>query len=454
MDDNNLYWDSNMADNIATPSLRDTSLANPDNVVSGYPYRDAETQEVFIGEMPLNPDLQIKLTYNEMYRIPKGYHTGKSVIVVEDLGDVTIGTATAADIAFNKSAWVNGVRVVGELNINKNNMAATATENDILEGETAWVNNELITGIVPKLLRHDISLNAGESYTVPEGYHGGTDIISAKSLSEQTPGNATEESITAGKTAWVDGHLIIGTNPPLLDVLASSSAGATDIRIGKTAYIAVGKIEGSMPEYIAQPTKKILCGESYTVPEGYHDGLFRIQAESLSNQTSATATVNDIRRDKTAWVNGILLTGIMDQVISPDTQATATENDILIGKTAWSNGSLLIGTCPYTDVTYHEHETNKYDPSMPAIFTLPEHNWGYVNYIDIYIFSTINNSLVNYFHFEKYESGSFEEGKDLSGTNTLITIESTIGSPKITFTSLIPDTYIDAICSNYNYLNY
>lgn len=51
------------------------------------------------------------------------------------------------------------------------------------------------------------------------------------------------------------------------------------------------------------------AGESYTIPAGYHNGSGRVTANSLSSQTSGTATAADINNGKTAWVNGVKLTG-------------------------------------------------------------------------------------------------------------------------------------------------
>ena len=41
-------------------------------------------------------------------------------------------------------------------------------------------------------------------------------------------------------------------------------------------------------------TSSLNCGESYTIPTGYHNGSGKITANSLASQTSATATASDI----------------------------------------------------------------------------------------------------------------------------------------------------------------
>ena len=53
------------------------------------------------------------------------------------------------------------------------------------------------------------------------------------------------------------------------------------------------------------------CGESVVIPEGYHNGNGQITANSLSSQTGATASANQILNGQTAWVNGTKVTGTM-----------------------------------------------------------------------------------------------------------------------------------------------
>ncbi len=86
-----------------------------------------------------------------------------------------------------------------------------ATANQILSGRTAWVKGQKVMGTMPNRGAVTQTLNAGGSYTIPEGYHNGSGKITAASLSSQTPGTATAAQILAGQTAWVNGKKITGT---------------------------------------------------------------------------------------------------------------------------------------------------------------------------------------------------------------------------------------------------
>ena len=69
-------------------------------------------------------------------------------------------------------------------------------------------------------------------------------------------------------------------------------------------------VEGTMPNCGAK-TAELACGESYPIPEGYHDGKGKVTAKSLDSQTQASAAAGDILKDKTAYVNGSKVTGTM-----------------------------------------------------------------------------------------------------------------------------------------------
>ena len=88
-----------------------------------------------------------------------------------------------------------------------------ATANQILNGKTAWVKGKKVIGTMPNRGAVNQTLNAGGSYTIPEGYHNGKGKVTAASLSSQTPGTATAAQILAGQTAWVNGNKITGNMP-------------------------------------------------------------------------------------------------------------------------------------------------------------------------------------------------------------------------------------------------
>lgn len=89
---------------------------------------------------------------------------------------------------------------------------ATATASDILSGETAYARGLKVTGTMPDNGSVSQTLLAGQSYTIPEGYHNGSGTARAEGLASQTQATAKASDIAIGKTAYVNGQLITGTN--------------------------------------------------------------------------------------------------------------------------------------------------------------------------------------------------------------------------------------------------
>lgn len=195
--------------------------------------------------------------------------------VAEYNNDITLLAGESHSVPYGKIPQAYTVTATGL----SNQTAGTATADTILKNKTAWVNGNQITGTMPNIGKQEAELVSGESVIISEGYHDGTGVISARALSDQTPGNVTSTDILNGKIAWSNGSSITGTMPN------------------------IGKEDNNLD-----------CGQIHIISEGYHDGTGVITANSLASQTVATATADDIVADKTAWVNGTKLNGTITKI--------------------------------------------------------------------------------------------------------------------------------------------
>ena len=285
---------------------------------------------------------------------------------------------------------------------------ATASADMILEGETAYVNGEEVVGTMPNKGALSSTVNCGGAFTIPKGYHNGNGRVTGKPLADQTQATAISSEILGGKTAYVNGVKLSGTMQnrgavtrtiiPSTETqeytipegyhngtgkvtvsgaptsLIDGDAIASEVLSGKKFFVdSYTAKTGSMPNN-GTVTKALNCGESYTIPKGYHSGSGKVSANSLASQTEADAVASNLLSGKTAYVTGSKITGSMTNrgavssalncggsytipkgyhdgsgkvtanSLASQTEATASASDIVEGKTAYVNGKKLTGT--------------------------------------------------------------------------------------------------------------
>lgn len=281
------------------------------DVLTGKQFYKSDNTPV-TGTMPNNPPTEVKIEAGGSYTIPQGYHSGTGTVTSQGTALPTLDNpGTAADLLAGR---------------------------ELIDGE-----GEKVTGAMANNGAVNETLSAGDSYTIPAGYHNGNGSVAAASLSSQTLGTADAGDIVSGQTAWVNGEQITGTLEPGYQT-SDATATAGDILDGKTAYIATGKVTGTMPNNNAV-TETLDAGAAYTIPAGYHNGQGTVTAKSLASQTQGTATAEDIMQGETAWVNGQQITG----TATPGTDtsdATATADQILSSYTAYVASGKVTGNIP------------------------------------------------------------------------------------------------------------
>ena len=248
--------------------------------------------------------------------------------------EITEGKTSIVDALAAMGITANpedGFPVLAE-NIKRIASDTTGGAGDLLSGKTAYFNGKKVTGTMVNQGAKTATLNAGGSYTIPAGYHNGSGKITVNSLASQTSATATAGNILTGKTAWVNGTRITGT-------MANQGA--------KTATLN--------------------AGGSYTIPAGYHNGSGKITVNSLASQTSATANASSILTGKTAWVNGVKITGTnkgYDQGVADGKTASAAS---VVKKSSLSL-TVSMGNTTSTSATIATTNGSK---KLVAILTLP-----------------------------------------------------------------------------------
>jgi hypothetical protein len=197
---------------------------------------------------------------------------------------------------------------------------ATATSAQILIGQTAYVDGQKITGTMPNQGAKTATLDAGNSYTIPKGYHDGTGKVSAQTLASQTDGTATAAQILSGQTAWVDGEQITG-----------SMANRTNKTTAFCGYEAV-----TVQTHPVDSNQALVTAPNSYGTVGYYDSTSYVTANVANlkpDNIKAGVKVGRYNGDETNCIVGTFTS-----------DATATAADIASGLTAWVNGQKLTGT--------------------------------------------------------------------------------------------------------------
>ena len=211
-------------------------------------------------------------------------------IVKEQLGETTIDNSyiSLKDHNLELKEKQNEIE-----DIQNTSGSATATVDKILKDYTAYKNGQLITGTMANNGAVTKTLNTGESYTIPEGYHNGSGKVTVNSLASQTSATATANDLLSGKTAWVNGNKITGTLiGSNFEILLSSgtSYNVTNEYNGKKGIVIATCSSGSRDN--AAQLKITLDGltdySNYTLVSNYYNKTYIYYGEFQEGTISVT----------------------------------------------------------------------------------------------------------------------------------------------------------------------
>ncbi len=157
-------------------------------------------------------------------------------------------------------------------------------------------------------------------------------------------------------------------------ILGETTAGEEQILLGYKAYSKGRLLTGTMPNNGAL-NKTLSAGSSFKIPAGYTTGG-TVEAKDLASQTVGTATAADIAKDKTAWVNGIEITGT--KVPNVSTVESKLVNNVHTATTTFDvepNGRyLIIAVCVNTKNNSVGHSNTQFSVSPSSFQGLVGYN--------------------------------------------------------------------------------
>lgn len=188
------------------------------------------------------------------------------------------------------------------------------------------------------------SVQEGETYTIPKGYHNGSGTVSGVAgggnynlQSKTVTPTKAQQSVTADQGFYGLSDVTVKAIPEAYQNVSSVTAAAGDVLANKIIVDATGKsVAGTMPNNGAVSATLDTKTTSYAVPAGYHSGkgTVEIVPEDISvnayeEVTYATAS------------DGKVIRKVTIQPISPQyknvTDATVRAGDLLEGVTAYGD---------------------------------------------------------------------------------------------------------------------
>lgn len=120
--------------------------------------------------------------------------------------------------------------------------------------------------------------------------YGGQTLID---MTDATLGQGDGSKILAGESAYgKDGEKITGTSTFDADT-SDADASASEILLGKTAYVNGQKLTGTMPNQGAVSGVIDDVNTPYTIPAGYHDGSGTVEVDSTEAAKIIPANIKE-----------------------------------------------------------------------------------------------------------------------------------------------------------------
>lgn len=223
-------------------------------------------------------------------------------------------------------------------------LATSAAKLDALAAAVEGIENK---GAVNAQVRE------GETFTIPAGYHNGSGVVAgmagggnytlqAKSV---TPTKA-QQSVSPDSGYYGLSSVTVGAIPANYNDTGAVTAGAGDVLANKVIVNADGDtVAGTMPNNGAVTKTLDTATTSYTVAKGYHSGTGTVKIALETKSATPTKASQNITPSSGKVLSKVTVAAIPDNYIDT-TDADAAAENILDDKTAYVNGVKVTGTMP------------------------------------------------------------------------------------------------------------
>lgn len=197
------------------------------------------------------------------------------------------------------------------------------------------------------------SVQEGDTYTIPAGYHNGSGTVSGVSgggnyslQSKTVTPTKAQQPITPDSGYYGLSDVTVAAIPDAYQDVSSVTAAAGDVLTGKIVVTADGKVTtGTMPNNGAVSKVLDTGTTTYTIAKGYHSGTGSVKITTEAKTVIPTKESQQVTPSTGKVLSKVTVAAIPSNYIDTS-EGDATAPDILSGKNAFVGGLKVTGTMP------------------------------------------------------------------------------------------------------------
>ena len=244
----------------------------------------------------------------------------------------------------------------------------------------------------------DVSVQEGESYTIPRGYHNGTGVVKGVSgggnytlQSKTVTPTKSQQSITPDQGYYGLSGVTVKAIPENFQDVSATTAAAADVLATKVFIAANGTTTtGTMSNNgaVSKTLDATTGNQSYTIPAGYHNGNGKVTVvleEKTATPTKSAQTITPT----TGKVLSKVTVSAIPAIYGDATEADAVAANILSGKKAIVKAN-NVATMVEGTMTDNGTLTGSIDGLTTTSYTIPS---GYTAGGTVSLTNDINEAL-------------------------------------------------------------
>ena len=244
----------------------------------------------------------------------------------------------------------------------------------------------------------DISVQEGESYTIPKGYHNGSGVVKGVAgggnytLQPKTvTPTKSQQSITPDQGYYGLSGVTVKAIPENFQDVSATTAAAPDVLATKVFIAANGTTTtGTMSNNgaVSKTLDATTGNQSYTLPAGYHNGNGKVTLVLEEKTATPTTTTQNITPTAGKVLSKVTVSAI-PAIYGDATEADAVAANILSGKKAIVKAN-NVATMVEGTMTDNGTLTGSIDGLTTTSYTIPS---GYTAGGTVSLTNDINEAL-------------------------------------------------------------